>query len=241
MNALTLRPIAAIAALLLATGCTTGTPASGPTPTPEPAVMSTPTPTQTQTPEPTESSPPPVETTPAKPRASVDAVRGEAGGTLTLGGKTIGRDDATGTKFLMKSLGEPDETINGNKCFGDPLKHTLYRWGALEVTVPLAKFPGDEWGAFPKGAVSGWVIDPSLGEPWPDLTLTGPNDIPLGASLKTLKKTFESTGEWDSTGLDTIMGKPTYTIFTGDTIGANFTLDKSNKVIAMSGGWNCRR
>lgn len=173
------------------------------------------------------------------PNPKVDAVQGEAGGILTLGDKQIGRDDAKGTSFLLEQLGEPDETIKAKKCFGDSQPNTRYRWGALTVTVPEAEFEADEWSAFPVGAVSGWVIDQVANDPWPNLKLTGPEGTELGANLKTLKAKFESNPDWDYAGLDEIAGKPTYTIFTGDTIGASFTLDKSNRVVAMRGGWVC--
>ena len=82
------------------------------------------------------------------------------------------------------------------------------------------------------------MIDPSKNEPWPGLTLKGPKGVQVGTPLKSLQSTFGSN-EWDYAGVDTVAGKPTFTIFAGDTMGASFTLDGSKRVSAMSAGWTC--
>lgn len=172
------------------------------------------------------------------PGPSVSSVRGEAGGALTIDGKQIGRGTSGDFGFLTKSLGEPEDTRVGATCYDDPLPHKRYRWGALNVIILDAE-PDFEYGfSYPAGSVAGWVIDPATGEPWSGVKLTGPEGISLGASLSTLKKTFEN-GEWDYAGVDTVAGKPTYSIFVGDTTGAAFVLDGSQKVAAMKAGFTC--
>ncbi len=172
------------------------------------------------------------------PRLLVSSIRGEAGGSLTIDGKQIGRGTSGDLAFLTRSLGDPDDTHLGATCYKDSLSHKRYRWGALTVIILDAE-PNYEYGfSYPAGSVAGWVIDPVTGEPWSGVKLTGPEGIGLGSSLSTLKKTFGGD-EWDYADVETIAGKPTFEIFRGDTMGAAFILDGSQKVASMKAGFTC--
>lgn len=159
---------------------------------------------------------------------------------MMLDGKEIGRDGPESEKALLAAMGTPDDKREQATCGTAKVKNTVYRWGDVQVTVLREIDKSNEYGfSYPAGAIAGWLIDPSLdGQPGLTPAATGPSGTTIGTDLATLKKRF-TTKDWDWTGVEQVMGHPTFTIFVGDTTGAAFRLDGQNKVAAMSAGYTC--
>lgn len=173
-----------------------------------------------------------VTATPTTTAVTRPAVQGEPGGRLTMNGTEYGRDDAAHTKTFLAAMGTPDDTAK-RSCLvgGEQVPVSLYRWGGLHIAVVEAQ-PGGEYGfSYPKGSITGWSISSDAGA-----GLTGPKGTRIGTPLSELKSRF-TKNEWDSV----IYEKGTFSIFAGDTTGADWTIGPGEKTVEISSGLTCRR
>lgn len=205
------------------------TPSSAPTTiAPQPTASSTPSAAPTRTPQ--------------APTRSWPTIRGEAGGGLTVDGKSVRRPmgpDAQSLPFadFVALMGTPDEQITSATCREQALSNTLYRWGDLMVFVLDEEDTSNEYGfAYPPGEVAGWSISPMFdGEPGLSFPMTGPNGAKISDSVAQLDAIFPAD-EWDYTGVDDDI----YVAFAGDTTGVAFPLDDQQKVMRMNAGYTCQ-
>lgn len=226
-----LRPPTLLAALALAlSACSApGSPPAGtPTPSPTPAAPSP------ADPGPSATAPPPA------PRVW-PTLSGFAGGWIAIDGEEMGRDGPESVSALVDALGEPDETLDSATCGSQDLRNTVHRWGDFAVVVLQEVNPEDPYGdTFPPGSVAGWSIDPSLdGRPGLAPNATGPEGTAIGTPLETLETRF-STDRWDYAEVESVGSGRVFSVFVGDTSGAVFELDDSDRVSTMWAGYRCR-
>lgn len=168
-------------------------------------------------------------------RPVAQVVLGEGGG-VTVNGTRYGREGPNDLKALTAVLGPPDQSQEKGACRVE-VSATVARWGDLQVTILNADFADEAspatWNA---GGVAGWRLDPSLdardGLAFP---VTGPKDVSIGTPLATVKQRYQADDIF-SMWMD---GPKKLTVFAGDTTDASFTFDASDKVAAMSSGWEC--
>lgn len=205
------------------------TPSATPSPSVAPSASGTPTASVTPS------------STPSGTPVTRPTIRGEAGGGLTVDDKVLGRPTGEGstmsTKDFIALMGEPDQSSTSAQCRNQQLSNTVHRWGDLSVVVLDEADTESPYGfAFPPGEVAGWVIDPTLdGKPGLSFPMTGPNGARIGDDVPTLEKLFPSS-EWEQSGVF----DGSYSIFAGDTTGADFKLDADQRVASMTAGYSCR-
>lgn len=215
-----------------------------PAPLQTPSASASPSPIPTAAPGTTQptGTPQPTASETTSPTRTWPTIRGEAGGPLTVDGQTVGRaqgpDQQTlPTKDFIALMGTPDETTSHAQCRNQQLANTVHRWGDLRVVVLDEEDTESPYGfAFAAGEVAGWTIDPTLdGKPGLSFPMTGPDGAQIGDDVPTLEQLFP-TSEWDQSGVF----DGSYSIFAGDTTGADFKLDADQKVASMTAGYSCR-